>query len=420
MRWAWPLLALASWLAILGSNASAQDLLARELVPHPVLAPLRPGVSPSDFWRKNSGAWGEDLVSEGLKLRGFEVHETPGCNGIDRIAVRRGPDGAIVEEKFVEVKTHRGGTPKLGRTQVGKQMERQWLADKFRRLRTSSNPEMEKLTLEIARHRRKMGVPIENLGELHELNTRTGRYRIRSPRSMKVLADEPVRALLERVQEAAISPAARRWAGSSLDSLGEIQSTGMADWTGHAGRPSVRGRNVGGGGEGRSVLRGRAVVGRAALASTRRGVRGGLTKAALRRAGPIAAAVALTVDAKELTSHVLAYRRGTIDRRQMHMAVASTGGGAFGSGAGAWAGSQIGAAVGVWFGPLDWITIPVGMFIGGIVGGVMGYIGGSKGATAVVETVYDHLDDGVCEDLNEWMLGASFLDIEEALNGESR
>jgi hypothetical protein len=132
--------------------------------------PTAAALRTTGLWRSQFGTWGEQLVDQSLKLRGFEVREfkLPGNHGIDRIAVRRGrgSNGAILDMKFVEVKTHRGSTPRLGQTRHGPQMSRKWLADHLRSLRGTANAADRALAKDISRHIKASGKPITHFGEL--------------------------------------------------------------------------------------------------------------------------------------------------------------------------------------------------------------------------------------------------------------
>ena len=94
---------------------------------------------------------GREFCRETYRLRGFnEIHEIKNGsnNGIDRIAVKRGPSGQLLDIKFVEVKTTRSASPRLNKTRYGgTQMSRKWLAANLKEMRTSGDPALKKLAL---------------------------------------------------------------------------------------------------------------------------------------------------------------------------------------------------------------------------------------------------------------------------------
>jgi Holliday junction resolvase-like predicted endonuclease len=87
-----------------------------------------------------TGNHGERLAASYLEAKGFEVlpGQTSGGQGIDLVAIKRGPDGRVVDLRFVEVKTRYGGasaTSRLKTTKFGKQLSREWIGRKLWELR---------------------------------------------------------------------------------------------------------------------------------------------------------------------------------------------------------------------------------------------------------------------------------------------
>ena len=168
---------------MISASASAQMIAPPVLapVPHPLLAAN--SIRTVSAWNTGVERFGESLASESLRLRGYEVLDSKlsGNKGIDLIAIKRSPDGSLVDVRLVEVKAHSGvGNPKLGVTKDGLQTSRRWFARRLLKLR-SRGDEGRQLALEISRFRKASKMPIERLGEVHDINLRYGTYAIRNP-----------------------------------------------------------------------------------------------------------------------------------------------------------------------------------------------------------------------------------------------
>src|SRR5262249_3648231 len=136
------------------------------VVAAPVSAPVSHPLVATDLvrspagWRRGMELFGEDFVGETLRLRGYEVHnwKLAGNRGIDLVATKRSFAGSLTDVRLIEVKTHNGiGIPRLGSTQSGTQMSRQWLANRLWALR-STGESGRKLALEIKRFYKAEGI----------------------------------------------------------------------------------------------------------------------------------------------------------------------------------------------------------------------------------------------------------------------
>ncbi len=376
--------------ATTGSTVRAQAVVAPVSSPvdHPLVAahPVRT----SGVWRKGVEQFGESLAGGSLRFRGYDVinMKLPGNRGIDLVAVKRSPVGVLTDVRLVEVKSHHGnGKPRLGQTRVGTQMSRDWLAHRLRALRASGE-QGRKLASEIARFRRSQGIPIERLGELHDVNLRAGRYTIRNPISMAERA-EPISIprLLNRIARHSDQPASRAWSMRHLSQFDQLRRARMATWVGATSR---------------SRALGRVSSTRLALLQEQQMLRGagrGLAVAA----GRIAIVVAVVFDAYEIYSHMRDYRLGKLSQRAFAIAMARSGGGIAGAWGGAWGGASAGAWVGTFGGPFAWVTVPLGGVIGGAIGGVAGYIGGFYAGEYTAQAWYGALDRDVQYKVAVWL-----------------
>jgi hypothetical protein len=370
------MIAIAGVLAGLGGQVIGQvDMpVGTGLVDHPVLSNTRT----TGAWTRGTGAWGESMARENMRLRGYnEIHapKLRGDQGIDLIAIRRNAQGAIEDVRIIEVKTHRGSNfAHMSETKHGKQMSRNWLAEKFKQMRASSDPAQGKLAKEIAEFRRSRGLSPEKLGEIHDINTRTGNYALRDPVSGQVRSQQRVDRLLRQLQDRG-SPQTRRWATRQLAKWDQIQSTNM---TGLVKAGPVK----------RTPIRPKPRVGRRIV----------------RVAGPVGAAVALAVDGHELYGIWSAYASGDTSLEQLNRTLSRVGGGMAGAGAGAMTGAYVGGKVGALGGPFAWITVPAGALIGGGVGGTVGYFAGSEIGSVAADAWYRQLDDSVKDQLDLWII----------------
>lgn len=370
------------------ATAGTYGLLSSPLVDHPISLPTEH--RSAFMWRSRTGAWGEGLAEQILRLRGFhEVHEfKSGSNGgIDRVAVKRGVNGSLEDVKFLEVKTSRGSSPKLGQTRYGgRQMSRKWLGKNLVYMRRNGNESMRRLALDISRFRKATGRSIESLGEVMHVNTRSGVVTGYLTDGRSVKYSDSVEHVLKNVQKRARSSSARRWATRSLANWDQISSGRLSSWLGTSVGQQSRKSLLATSGSVQSGLR------RGLVTQSRRVA---VTKILVRAAGPVAVAIGLAIDAKELTDVEMSYRRGLISLRQRNVSHASTIGGLSGAFAGAWAGGATGAWLGAYGGPFAEITVPAGAFVGAVIGGVGGYVGGSAVAGYAATAWYDKVDSEV-------------------------
>lgn len=345
-------------------------------VDHPVTNPA--ATRTAGQWRRGTGAWGETMAREGMRARGYNDIRTPklrGDQGIDLIAIRRGARGVIQDVRLVEVKTHRGGVPAMGRTAKGRQMSRQWLAAKFSSMRVSSDPAQRALAAEISKFRRSHRLSPELLGEIHDINTRTGTYTLRDPVNGQVGSQRPIDQALRRLQYSGV-PATQTWAGFHRDRSDRIRTTNMSGWLGRPRQSDAPADRFG--------------------------------RRLVRVAGPAGAVIAYAVDAGELYAARQAYVVNNISRRQYRRVQARVGGGFVGAGVGTMAGAYWGATVSAMGGPFAWVTLPTGVLIGAGVGGMSGYFAGSGSATRAVDSWYDRLEESTRNQVDDWIITTAF------------
>lgn len=363
-------------------------LVPSSLVDHPVNLPT--GSRTASVWRQKVGAWAENVADQTLRLRGFqEVYEikTAGNHGIDRVALRRGPDGVIRDVRLVEVKASRGRKPTLKQTQYGgRQMSRKWLAQNLRAMRNSGDASLKKLALEISRFRKASGVNVEALGEVMHFDTRNGRLTGYFADGRAVRYSQSINGLLQDIQTKGRSSATRRWATRSLAAWDQIRHTGMASWLGKSTADQSR----------TALLASRGRTGATVRQSILRQSRGAATRQVLgRAAGPLATVIALALDVKEMADTERAYKGGAISLRERNIRQITKLGGMSGAFAGAWAGAAMGTWIGAFGGPFAEITMPAGALIGMTIGGIGGYIGGSAVAGYAATSWYDAIDASV-------------------------
>ena len=364
-------------------------------VNHPVS--IRPATLTQHMWRNNSGAWGETLINETYKLQGFDevfAIKRLGDQGIDHLAVKYDSTGKLVDVRFGETKTHFGGRAELSTTSKGKQLSKKDLADKFQTMKNSGDPRVKELIHDIHRFRKERGLSMESFvqrhTDFHDLNTRTGRYVLRDPITRAPLSNDSIEHSLKRVQKTTSSQP-KGWAKRSLSQLDDISKTSM---TSALGRQSTARR---------SILRRssksslRRVVATAATASQ------SLRRVAARVAGPIGFAVALAMDTHEIYSHLAAYKRGDMNRRDMVIAVSRSGGGILGASAGAAGGAWLGASGG----PFAWVTVP----LFAIIGGGVGYFAGSVTTGAIAHAFYSSVDEKVKKEVDRWIIGSTYMQV---------
>lgn len=403
----------------------AYDFSATGLVDHPVSTPLE-GRSPT-AWRHGLGQWGEGVAEQTLRLRGFnEVHEIKNGsnNGIDRIAVKRAPNGRLLDFRMVEVKTSNSALPKLNRTRAGIQMDRDYLASKFKAMRNSGNPEVRKLATELSRFRRYSGRPLSSFGEVLHVRPTSTTVVGYATDGRTVKYKYSLERTLRKLQARSSSPATRNWAARQLADLERIRSADMRNWTGRLkycyqprspwpweprlpgpfNRPWYAGpwRRYP-----YPIPLAQAVRQQSAAisAGSKQLARSPLLTTAAKRAGPLLA-VAFTASQVYNTERAFALDR--ISVRDRYASHARTGGGLAGGVAGGTAGAAGGATVGAFTGPFAPICIPLFGFIGGIGGAVGGSIGGSAAADYGVKSWYRQEDQETQEKFRQRFVSMRF------------
>lgn len=363
-------------------------VLAPPLVQHPVASPVT--VPTAKAWRSSLGAWGESLTDQTLRLQGYDVMEikSPGNQGFDRVAVKRGPGGVLVDARIVEVKTHRGSKARLNKTRhSGRQMSWKWMTDRLRDMRRSGAPAVKELASEISRFTKQKGIPLTSIGEIHDINTRTGRFTRFAADNVSELSSESVEHYLSRIQKRASSPSARGWATRSLSEWDQIRACPMTTWqelSGKTSRSSILRK-----------LRLRRASGVTALAKN--GQRALLKRVATRAAGPVGFLLAVAFDAKDAYDLEMSYSAGKISLRERQIGRTRITGGATVAFAGGAAGAYAGGWIGTFGGPFAPVTIPLGVIIGGGVGGAIGYMGGSVAGEYAATAWYDSIDNEIQE-----------------------
>jgi hypothetical protein len=376
-------------------NAAAQDYFFSNsaLVDHPALHPVASRTISS--YKSGVGTWGEQLIEELIKKRGFnEIYEVKNSknNGIDRIAIKRKPNGEILEVKFVEVKTSRSPKPKLIETRTsGTQMSRKWLADKLNDMRRTGDPELRKLALETSRFHKASGLNLMSSGEVIHINTKTDKLVTYAADGRTVKAEMNVTRLLTTLQKRGSTPEMRSHAVRQLAMWDQIKATSQSSYLGRSATQQAKNALV------EQIARSGSDFGDISDSVSRQSRSKQVTALVKRSAGRIAVVVSLAIDAKELFDIEYAYRSGTISLRQRNTQIASKIGGMAGAAAGASAGAMTGAWIGTAGGPFAWITVPTGAIVGSAVGGAAGYWGGSTVATMGANAWYDSIDFSVKE-----------------------
>ena len=355
---------------------------ASPLVDHPVGIPLS-GRS-IHAWNDGVGRWGESVGEQFLKLKGElqgfgEVLEVKNGsnNGIDRILIKRGPDGRITDFRLVEIKASRSYKPKLGKGQ----MSRVAINKIFKLMRKSSSPEVRSLASQLKKVQKQFGQNTDRFVKVLHVNPMTGRlveYGYING-TLVVHRNHSLKTLFQIVQRSTTKQT-RNWAIRTLAQWDQIRATSRGTWlTKQAAKESTRAI---------AVASQRGTQRALAKASTRATVIASkqiLAKAA-RYAGPIAMAVAIAIETKDFVDIVFAYRRGDISGKEMGRTaittVGSIAGGYAGASYGAGAGAVAGAYIGAFGGPVAWATVPIGGVLGGFVGLVTGGVAGAMGGGA--------------------------------------
>jgi hypothetical protein len=250
----------------------------------------------------------------------------------------------------------------------------------------SRGVEGRSLALEISRFRKSSGLPIERLGEVHDITLRAGNYTIRDPVTLAERSGPiSIPSLLNQVAEKL--PADRPWALQHLAHADQISDARMAQWI--TSTPSSRALE-------------RVATGPVASIEAKQALRGS-RRVLARAAGRVALVVAIVMDAHEIYGHVRDYRNGRLSRQEFVVAMARSGGGIAGAWTGAAGGAWMGAWIGGFGGPVAWITVPVGSAVGGTVGGIAGYFGGSYLGEATAQAWYGSLDQELKARIGQWV-----------------
>ena len=385
------------WLVPTELFAQGYSMVASELIDHPVYHPSS-NRSIGSF-RSSVGAWGENLAENTLKLRGFnEVFEVKNGrnNGIDRIAIKRGPNGKILDARIVEVKTTRTAKPKLALTkQSGVQMGRKWIADKLTQMRNSGDPNLKKLARELSVFRKSLGRNNVAMAEVIHVNPRKNRLVTYAADGRTVKSNVRVTKLLRTVQTKGSTIQIRNAATRDLASFDQIKSMSESKYLGNTERrATILSKS-------RQNSRLTTALKSARVANLRSST---LTAVLKRSAGRIAIWFSLAMDAAEMIDTEIAYRNGSISVRQRNIQVTTKGGGMMGAMGGASGGAVAGAWIGTAGGPVAWLTVPAGTIIGGFAGGVAGYFGGATVAQMAAESWYAQVDLAVREKVEQELL----------------
>ena len=116
-----------SWSLVLLSSSIGFAQTSDAVVPHPALATASRGAGVMHPTQQ-LGKFGESFIRENLRASGFEVYDANlNDRGIDLLAVRRDPQGSLIEVRPVEVKTRsRGFEFAMEMTQDGRQLSAAW------------------------------------------------------------------------------------------------------------------------------------------------------------------------------------------------------------------------------------------------------------------------------------------------------
>ena len=337
---------------------------------------------------------GEQFLKPWGKRQGFsevlEVKNTSN-NGIDRILLKRGPDGRITDFRLVEIKASRSYKPKLSKGQ----MSRDAISKILNKMRQSSSPEVRSLASQLMKVQKQFGRNTDRFVKVLHVNPMTGRLVEYGYINGTLVAhrNHSLKTLFQIVQRSTTKQT-RIWATRTLAHWDQIRATTRGTWlTKQAAKESTRAI---------AVASQRGTQRALAKASTRATVIASkqiLAKAA-RYAGPVAMAVAIAIETKDFVDIVFAYRRGDISGKEMGRTaittVGSIAGGYAGASYGAGAGAVAGAYIGAFGGPVAWATVPIGGALGGLVGfvtgGVAGAMGGGAAASYGANAIFGRID----------------------------
>jgi hypothetical protein len=110
-------------------------------------------------------------------------------------------------------------------------MSEQWITNKLNDIKASKNPRIRGLGEELDAFRQKKGTTFQQMGEVHDINTRTGKYIRRNPETLGELSSEPLHRLLKKLQKRG-SQKTQDWATKTLSEWDQIRATQMKEWTG--------------------------------------------------------------------------------------------------------------------------------------------------------------------------------------------
>ncbi len=399
-----PVLRELPWLLVLLLPSVGFAQSAGSIVLHPALESASDGAGAMPPTHQ-LGKFGESFIGENLRASGYEVHDANlNDRGIDLLAVKRNPQGELVEVRPIEVKTRsRGVNFRLERTQDGPQLSAEWTDKRLAQLAVEHpNPTLRHLAAEVLTL--KHSHPERIRPQLHGLSIGDNAYQVFrvEPKSGAIQGLESGSSLtrfLKRLTEADVSPATRQAAVRHLQRFDQIQA-GIPVRQASAGAATARSVTPTGPAP-------KQVPGEAAKAVTEAAEAVAAESGVIAKALPVAAktvAVAGMI-ADGVTRGYQAYQverqfqRGEVSDRDRVLAHTKNGGGmALGWTGAAALGSQ-GVAWGSVFGPL-------GTAGGGVIGGVAGYFGGEK----LAEVVVDHGADAIYAGISAARDGVGWVD----------
>ena len=193
----------------------------------PALDPAARSVPPTHAL----GDWGESVVREYFKARGFETYVPQvGRNGLDLLVVKRAPNGEIVDARVVEVKTRTAagdlGAP--GTSKNGEQLSPSKVsADLDNAARNHPDPKTRQVAREVSDYAKRNPGGIK--AERHVITLKDGKYTVyegpTANRSIgRPVADASLEKTLERLAKSP-DPATAKTAQENLKYLREQRAT---------------------------------------------------------------------------------------------------------------------------------------------------------------------------------------------------
>lgn len=194
------------------------------LTPHPAIARMHGVIT------KQLGDFGESVVGAELRARGFEViNGNIGVTGIDRIAIKRGPTGELMDIRFIEVKTHQAIPDfELAITKNhGLQLSESWTRNNLERIvHNHPNLQTRRVASEILDHMRSQPAIIKR--ELHGIALKSNRYVVmtvdHSGRVTGIAANGRLSGLLKDLATRGSTTETRAAALQHLAKFDQIQS----------------------------------------------------------------------------------------------------------------------------------------------------------------------------------------------------